>query len=103
MGDATFQNEFPFELPVGYQDANGTLHKQGVMRRAHNIDEIEPLGDPRVQQNQAFLVILLMARVITKLGDITEITPEMIGKLYPQDMSYLQDLYRQINEAPTGV
>jgi hypothetical protein len=91
------QTEFEFTLPKGYIDKNGNLHKEGVMRLANAKDEIAPLQDPRVQHNQAYLVVILLSRVITRLGDLKDITPVVIENLFSSDLAYLQDLYRRIN------
>ena len=62
---AELQTEFEFTLPLGYVDTEGALHKTGTMRLANAMDEILPLRDPRVRGNQAYLVLLLLSRVIT--------------------------------------
>lgn len=92
-----FQTEFEFTLPCGYLDEDGTLHKEGTMRRATAADEILPLKDPRVQKNPAYLVIILLSRVIVRLGDVTQINPKVIENLFATDLAYLQELYNQIN------
>lgn len=89
--------ETPFTLPRGFVDHNGQIHQHGKMRLATVIDEIEPSGHPRTQQNEAYALILLMSRVITQLGDITEITPALVERLYAVDMLYLEDLYLRLN------
>jgi hypothetical protein len=89
--------EFEFELPQGYVDAEGNVHRRGVMRLATALDEIEPLSDPRVEANEAYLVILLLARVITRLGNVTTITPKVVERLYAADLAYLQDVYQRLN------
>ncbi len=93
-----FQTEFEFELPRGYVDEHGSLHKRGVMRLATAADEILPMRDPRVQQNPGYLTIILLARVITRLGDVRAIDTRVIEKLFTADLAFLQNLYRQINE-----
>ena len=97
------QTEFEFTLPCGYIDAHGNLHRQGVMRLATALDEIEPLQDARVQANEAYLGILLLSRVITRLGDIRQISPAIVEGLFSADMSYLQNLYIQVNDAGTSI
>jgi hypothetical protein len=92
------QTEYKFTLPLGYTDTEGNLHRDGVMRLATAFDEIAPLKDPRVQGNSAYLLVILLSRVITKLGNIELINPKIIENLYAADLAYLQDLYRQINE-----
>jgi len=92
------QTEFEFTLPRGYVGPDGTLHRKGRMRLATAIDEIAPLRDPRVRANQAYLVIILLARVITKLGTLEVIDTGLIENLFSADLAYLQDFYRQINE-----
>ncbi|MEO8703109.1 MAG: phage tail assembly protein [Kofleriaceae bacterium] len=93
-----FKTEFPFRLPRGYVDESGTVHKDGVMRLATARDEILPLQDYRVQSNRAYLVIVLLSRVITKLGEHAHITVDMIENLFSTDLAYLQEFYRKINE-----
>jgi hypothetical protein len=94
----TLQTEFPFTLPRGYVDGAGKVQKQGVMRLATAMDEIVPLRDPRVRANQAYLTIILLARVVTRIGDETNVTTETIERLFAADMAYLQAFYRKINE-----
>ncbi|MGH2523155.1 MAG: phage tail assembly protein [Anaerolineales bacterium] len=95
---STLKTEFEFTLPRGYVDADGDVHKTGAMRLATAMDEIAPLRDPRVKSNQAYLMILLLSRVITRLGQITEVTPRHIEGLFSADMAYLKKFYRLINE-----
>ena len=97
-----FQTEFEFTLPCGYLDEEGALHRGGVMRRATAADEILPLRDPRVQKNPAYLVLILLSRVVTQLGEISPINPKAIENLYATDLAYLQDLYNEINAADNG-
>jgi hypothetical protein len=92
------QSEFPFTLPVGYVDPEGGVHRQGVMRMATAMDEIVPLRDPRVRTNQAYLTIVLLARVVTQLGTLPVMSTNVIENLYVADLAYLQSLYRRINE-----
>jgi hypothetical protein len=94
------QTEYPFTLPIGFLvEEEGTLHREGVMRLATAADEIAPLKDPRVQANQAYLVVILLSRVVTRLGSIEHINPKIIESLYAADLAYLQDLYNHINHA----
>jgi len=92
------QTEFEFTLPLGYVDREGNLHKQGTMRLATAMDEITPLNDMRVQSNEAYLVIVLLARVITSLGSLRSINTSVIENLYAADLAFLQEFYREINE-----
>jgi hypothetical protein len=91
------KTEFEFALPKGYVDSEGTVHRDGLMRLATARDEIEPLRDPSVRQNEAYLAVLLLARVITRLGAITDVTPELVEGLYAADFDHLQRLYERIN------
>ena len=91
------QTEFPFTLPHGYVDADGDLHREGVMRMATAMDEIAPLKDRRVQSNPGYLVIILLSRVVTGLGDLEHINPRVIEGLFAGDLAYLQDLYSRVN------
>jgi hypothetical protein len=92
-----FQTEFEFTLPCGFLDDEGTLHRDGVMRRATAADEILPLRDPRVQKNEAYLIVILLSRVVTRLGSMTPINPKLIEGLFATDLAYLQDLYNRVN------
>jgi len=95
------QTEFQFVLPKGYVDGDGNLHRDGVMRLATAKDEIAPLQDFRVQANRAYLVIILLSRVITKLGSLKSITPSVIEELFSSDLAFLQEFYRKVNEEGT--
>ena len=92
------QTEFPFTLPRGYLDAEGDLHREGVMRLATAFDEIAPMKDPRVQSNPGYLVIILLSRVITRLGGLEHLNPKVVEGLFAGDLAFLQDLYRRVNE-----
>jgi hypothetical protein len=96
------QTEFEFALPRGYVDSEGNLHKQGTMRLATAMDEIAPLRDQRVKGNQAYLAVILLARVITRLGSLSDVNTGVIEKLFSADFAYLQDFYRRINENGTA-
>jgi hypothetical protein len=97
------QTEFAFTLPYGYIDERGDRHQQGVMRLATALDEIEPLRDPRVQENQAYVTILVLSRVIIRLDGVAAVTPAVIERLFSADFTYLQDLYIRINDAGTSL
>jgi hypothetical protein len=90
-------SEFPFMLPVGYVDTEGRVHKEGTMRLATAKDEVAPQQDYRVKQNPAYLAVILLGRVVTKLGDLPQVYPQVIEDLAVADFAYLQDLYRRIN------
>jgi len=92
-----FQTEIEFELPKGYVDPEGNLHRRGVMRLATAADEIYPLKDPRVQNWPAYLIIILLSRVVTRLEGLPEINPGVIEGLFSEDLAYLQDLYNRVN------
>jgi hypothetical protein len=91
------RTEFTFTLPRGYVDGQGTVHREGIMRLATARDEIEPLRDAEVRKNEAYLAVLLLARVVTRIGDVTEVTPETIEALYAADFDHLQRLYERLN------
>ena len=91
------QTEYAFTLPRGYVDAAGTVHREGTMRLATARDEIEPLRDVQARQNEAYLAVLLLSRVVTRIGDFTEITPEVVERLFAADFDHLQRLYERIN------
>jgi hypothetical protein len=93
----SFQTEIEFELPKGYLDDTGTLHRHGTMRLATAADEILPLRDPRVQQNEAYLAVIVLARVITRLGSLPDIHPGVIEGLFASDLAYLERLYEKFN------
>ena len=92
------QTEFEFTLPKGYVDDTGTLHREGTMRLATAADEILPMRDPRVQQNPAYLTVILLSRVVTRLGSLRMITPMVIEGLFAGDFAYLQEMYNRVNQ-----
>jgi hypothetical protein len=91
------QTEIEFTLPKGYVDASGAVHREGRMRLATARDEIEPLREVAVRQNQAYLSVLLLARTITRIGGVTDITPDLVEGLFAADFDHLQRLYERIN------
>ncbi len=91
------RTEYEFTLPMGYQDPDGTLRRTGTMRLATAADEILPLRDPRVAQNSAYLIVILLSRVITRIDGLDMITPQVIENLFAADLAYLQDLYNEFN------
>jgi hypothetical protein len=93
----TFQTEFEFTLPKGLVDDEGNLHRTGIMRLATAADEILPQKDPRVQSNPAYLSVIVLSRVVTKLGGLASINPAVVEKLFASDLMFLQTLYQQIN------
>ncbi len=98
MSEAPLQTEFRFTLPHGYRDGEGAVHRDGVMRLATAYDEIAPMKDPRVQANPGYLVVILLARVIERLGDLEQVNPKVVEGLFAADLAYLQDFYRRVNE-----
>ena len=92
------RTEFAFELPRGFVDADGTVHRHGVMRLATAKDELLPLGDFRVKENPAYLTVTLLARVVTSIGTVTDVTTGTIENLFASDLAFLQDLYRRVNQ-----
>ena len=95
------RTEFSFVLPRGYIDESGTVHRAGVMRLATAKDEIIPQRDPRVRENESYLTVLLLSRVITRLGSVGTITPGVVESMFASDLAFLQDLYRRINQDGT--
>jgi len=90
--------EFAFVLPRGYVDGSGGLHRDGVMRLATARDELLPLRDIRVRENPAYLSVVLLGRVITRLGTVTDIHAGVMENLFAADLAFLQDLYRRVNQ-----
>jgi hypothetical protein len=96
------RTEFPFILPRGYVDSTGTVHRDGVMRLATAKDEIIPQRDPRVRENEAYLTVLLLSRVITRLGRLGDVHPGIVENMFASDLAFLQDLYKRINQEGTS-
>ncbi len=92
------RTEFAFVLPRGYVDDTGTVHREGVMRLATARDEILPQRDPRVRENEAYLTVILLSRVITRLGNLSRIDPGVVEGMFASDLAFLQDLYRRVNQ-----
>jgi len=97
-----FQTEIDFCLPKGYLDKDGVLHREGTMRLATAADEILPLKDGRVQQNPAYLTIIVLARVVVRLGSLSDVNTRVIEGLFASDLNYLQQLYERVNAADPG-
>lgn len=97
------QTEREFVLPCGFVDDQGTLHREGVMRMATAADEILPLREATVQKNPAYLTVILLSRVVTRLGDLKLITPATIERLFAVDVAHLQDLYNELNSEQSGL
>lgn len=97
MADLELVTEYEFDLPKGYVDNTGTVHRHGVMRLATAADEILPLRDPRVVQNPGYLTIILLSRVIVSLGTVPRIDPRVVEKFYSSDLAFLQNMYQTIN------
>jgi hypothetical protein len=96
--DDALHTEFAFELPRGLVDERGERHRKGLMRLATARDEILPMRDPRVRENESYLTVLVLSRVIVRLGSITDVTPATIESLFASDLAFLQDLYRRVNQ-----
>lgn len=98
MSGETLRTTFEFTLPQGYVDDEGTRHRDGRMRLASAGDELKPLTDPRVQANESYFTVILLSRVVTEIGSVTEVTPGVVEDLFVADLSYLQDMYERVNE-----
>lgn len=100
---ARFQTEFAFTLPRGFLDGDGVLHREGRMRLATARDELLPLSDERVRNNPPYLTVMLLSRVVTKLGTLEggSLGPHVIENLFAADLAFLQELYRRINAEGT--
>ena len=94
----TLQTEYEFTLPKGFVDREGTIHRDGVMRLATAMDEIVPLKDARVKNNDAYLSVMILSRVITRLGTTTDVNTGVIERMFTADLAYLQEFYRRVNE-----
>lgn len=92
------KTEYEFVLPRGYVDKDGVLHREGVMRLANAKDEIVPLNDMRVQRNRAYLIIVLLSRVVTRLGTLSEVNTGVVENLFAGDLRFLEEMYNRINE-----
>jgi hypothetical protein len=92
------KTEFDFTLPRGYVDAAGQVHRNGVMRLAIARDEVEPLEDPRVAANPAYVSIALLSRVVTRVGSISPVTTAVVQGLFASDFAYLQEMYLRLNQ-----
>lgn len=103
MTRAALQTEFEFTLPKGYEDDEGQLHREGTMRLATAADEIKPLKDPRVRSNESYVTVIVLARVVTRLGSLETVSPHVIENLYVSDLAYLQDLYERVNDRGADV
>ena len=88
---------FDFELPRGYVDSTGQVHRRGKMRLATAGDEISATRDPRVLANPSYLTIVVLARVITEMEGMETIVPNIVERFFTADLAFLQDMYQRIN------
>ncbi|MEV7282520.1 hypothetical protein [Streptomyces sp. NPDC093111] len=95
--DHGLRTDFEFELPRGYVDEDGTLHRHGAMRLATARDELRPQIDLRVKENPAYLSVVLLSQVITRLGTLTDVHAGIVERMYATDVAFLQDFYRRVN------
>lgn len=100
---SVMQTTFDFVLPRGFVDSQGNVHREGTMRLATARDELMPLLDPKVREHEAFMSLVLLARVVTRLGTLPHVDDQVIGGLWATDLAFLQDLYRRINTEGTTV
>lgn len=91
------RTEFDFELPRGYVDSDGVLHRHGRMRLATARDELRPQIDVRVKENPGYLSVVLLSQVITELGTVGDVHVGVVEQMYATDIAFLQDFYRRIN------
>jgi hypothetical protein len=98
---AALRTEVAFTLPLGYVDSAGQVHQDGQMRLATAADEILPMRDPRVIANPAYLTVIVLSRVLSRLGNLDQVTPHVIEGLFAADLGYLQDLYNRVNFTDT--
>lgn len=92
------RTEHEFKLPKGFVDQEGTVHREGVMRLATAMDEITPMRDARVKNNEAYLSIIILSRVVTQLGSLRDVSTGVIENMFTADLGYLQEFYRSIND-----
>ena len=97
VNDFDGMREIPFELPKGYRDKKGVIHKKGVMRRPNGLDG--ELLTPIAKNNIAKAETLLLTR-ICKFDDGAYIDDSVMASLSIKDRSYLQKL---LNEHQFGV
>src|SRR3954447_10556396 len=102
MSATALQTEYEFTLPRGFVDVDGELHRSGLRRLATGADEISPLRDERVKRNPAYLLVILLSRVVTRLGTLEDINPKVIEGLFASDLAFLQDLYNEVNANGDG-
>jgi hypothetical protein len=95
--DHGLRTEFEFELPRGYVDEAGTVHRHGAMRLATARDELRPQIDLRVKENPAYLSVVLLSQVITRIGTVTDVHAGIVERMYATDVAFLQDFYRRVN------
>ena len=89
--------EFNFTLPRGLIDNLDRVNRQGVMRLATAKDEIMVQQEPKVRENPAYGVLIMLSRVITRLGSLTYVSPDLLENLPILDISYLREYYNRIN------
>jgi hypothetical protein len=94
----TLQTEFDFALPRGLVDNRGHVQRKGVMRLATARDEMAAHKDRRAKDNPPYRTLVLLAQVITRLGSLCAVTPELLEGLFSRDLAYLREFYNRINQ-----
>ncbi len=82
----TTQREFELDLPVGYADASGRVHRRAVIRKLRGHEEVL-LYDPSLSPGR--LVTELIRSCLVRLGELPEVDAELIARLYTADRNYL--------------
>ncbi|MEM6611765.1 MAG: hypothetical protein AAF652_05820 [Cyanobacteria bacterium P01_C01_bin.72] len=90
------QTKFNFSLPVGLLDTASTTHKSGIIRRATGADELALTKNPPTWDNPSYGVLVILSRTIVRLGDLSDITTELLEQLFLPDLNYLLKFYNAI-------
>lgn len=90
--------QIEFDLPHGYVDKKGKLHKSGTMRVSTQDDEVLIKQHGKYKLDHSYAKIAILAKVVTKLGTLKQVTPEIIADLYADDLRFLKALYEELNK-----
>jgi hypothetical protein len=93
--DVVRVREFEFEMPIGYLDADGRLHRTAMLRKMTGRDEAI-MADKKNRKNGARLITELLGNCLLRIGDIDKPGQRVAQALYSADRHYLLMMLRQI-------
>ena len=101
MTEEIVKTEYTFELPKGYVDKDGTLHREVVLREITGADQ-EAMLNPSLRNNPAKMLTALLARVIIRIGTLEKkkIDTSVTAGMFKSDRDFLISKLKEIDSGP---